>query len=204
MKYKIEFYLAALFLTLSLNSSAMAGRTLDGTKVVSDEDIEWLADEGYVTTRKFIQQAQALDPTELAEVDTLDLQGALLGSSGLKIIADDLLPYLPNLKLLNLYGSQLRSREDLALLASILDRFNSLQYIDIDGNSIATQILSFVKEYEVEGQKELTKKFQKKVVFSCKTLLKNQFLETDREKYDKWYKTHQSYYASPLRDSIAY
>ncbi|MBY0272311.1 MAG: leucine-rich repeat domain-containing protein [Alphaproteobacteria bacterium] len=199
MKYKIEFYLAALFLALSLNSSAMAGRTLDGTKVVSDEDIEWLADEGYVSTSKFVQQVHELDPEEREEVETLNLQSALLGSSGLKIIADDLLPYLPNLKLLNLYGSQLRSREDLVLLASILDRFNSLQYVDIDGNGIATQTLSFVKEYEAEGQEELAKKFQKKVVFSCKTLLKNQFPGADREKYDEWYQTHASFYVSPLR-----
>ncbi|MBX9786796.1 MAG: hypothetical protein K2Y08_05615, partial [Alphaproteobacteria bacterium] len=95
MKYKIEFYLAALFLILSLNSSVMAGRTLDGTKIVSDEDIEWLADEGYVSTSKFVQQVHELDPEEREEVETLNLQSALLGSSGLKIIADDLLPYLP-------------------------------------------------------------------------------------------------------------
>ncbi|MBY0271787.1 MAG: hypothetical protein K2X02_00005 [Alphaproteobacteria bacterium] len=120
----------------------------------------------------------------------------MLGSSGLKVITDDLLPYLPKLKFLNLYTSQLRSREDLVLLASILDKFNSLQYINIDGNSIATQVLSFVKEYEAEGQKELTKKFQKKVVFLCKTLLKNQFPRADREKYDDWYQTHIRYYST--------
>ncbi|MBY0272723.1 MAG: hypothetical protein K2X02_04840 [Alphaproteobacteria bacterium] len=189
---KIEFYLVALFLALSLNSSVMAGRTLDGTKVVGDEDIEWLKDEGYVSTSKFIRQTRALDPEELAEVETLNLQGALLGTLGFKKVAEELLPHLPNLQFLNLYTTQLRTSEDLKLLASILMRYDNLKYIDIAGNGIAKQTFSFVKEHE--DQEALMDKFRKKVVFSFNILLKREFSATDREKYDDWYQTHIRYY----------
>jgi hypothetical protein len=111
MKYKIVFYLMALFLALSLNSSAAVGSTLDGTKVVSDEDAEWLEDEGYTSMSKFIRQTRALDPEELTEVDTLDLHSTLLCTSGLRMIAEDLLPYLPNLNILNLRISELQNEK---------------------------------------------------------------------------------------------
>ncbi|MCI5055577.1 MAG: hypothetical protein MRY83_05670 [Flavobacteriales bacterium] len=194
MKYKIEFYLAALFLTLSLNNSVMAGHTLDGTKVVSDEDIEWLEGEGYVSTSKFIRQTLVLDPEELAEVDTLDLHSALLRTSGLRKIAQDLLPSLPNLNVLNLRISGLQSDEDLELLASILERFHNLQYVNIVGNDIADKVLSFVQTHET--QKELTDKFQKKVVFSFKTLIESRFYLAHREQNKDWYQTHISFYIS--------
>ena len=194
MKYKTEIYLAALFFALSLNSSVAIGSILDGTKVVSDEDIEWLADEGYVSTSKFIRQTRALDPEELAEVDTLDLHSALLRTPGLRMITEDLLPYLPNLNVLNLRISGLQNDEDLELLASILERFHSLQYVNIVGNDIADKVLSFVQAHE--AQKELTDKFQKKVVFSFKTLLESQFPVAEREQYKDWYQTHTSYYIS--------
>ncbi|MBY0272888.1 MAG: hypothetical protein K2X02_05710 [Alphaproteobacteria bacterium] len=58
---KIAFYLIAIFLALSLNSPVTVGSTLDGTKVVSDEDAEWLKDEGYISTSKFIRQTRALE-----------------------------------------------------------------------------------------------------------------------------------------------
>jgi len=191
---KIEFYLIALFLALSLNSSVMAGRTLDGTKVVGDEDIEWLEGEDVVSTSKFIQQTLVLDPEELAEVETLNLQGALLGTLGFKKVAEELLPHLPNLQFLNLYTTQLRTSEDLKLLASILMRYDNLKYIDIAGNGIAWQTFSFVKEQEAQGM--LTDKFRKKVVFSFNILLKREFSEADREKYDDWYQTHIRYYST--------
>ncbi len=194
MKYKIEFYLAALFLAFSLNSSVMAGRTLDGTKVVSDEDIEWLADEGYVSTSKFIRQTLVLDPEELAEVDTLDLHSTLLCTSGLRKIAQDLLPYLPNLNVLNLRISGLQNDEDLELLASILKNYDNLQYVNIVGNDIADKVLSFVQAHE--GEKGLTDKFQKKVVFSFKTLIESRFPPAEREQYKDWYQTHINYYIS--------
>jgi hypothetical protein len=192
MKYKIEFYLAALFLTLSLNSSVMAGRTLDGTKVVSDEDIEWLEGEDVISASKFIRQTRALDPEELEDVEALDLHSTSLHTSGLRRITDELLPYLPNLRFLNLYSSQLRTREDLEILASILERFGSLQYVSIVANGIANQALSFVKEHE--EQKELTDKFQQKVVFSFNALLEDKFPIAEREHYKDWYQTHKNYY----------
>lgn len=194
MKYKVEIYLATLFLALSLNSSAAVSNILDGTKVVSDEDAEWLEGEDYVSTSKFIRQTLVLAPEELAEVDTLDLHSTLLCTSGLKMIAEDLLPYLPNLNVLNLRISELQNDEDLELLASILERYNSLQYINIVGNDIADKVLSFVQAHE--SQKELTDKFQKKVVFSFKTLLESRFPPAEREKYKDWYQTHISYYIS--------
>ncbi|MBY0293033.1 MAG: hypothetical protein K2W92_07095 [Alphaproteobacteria bacterium] len=194
MMKKIEFYSIALLLAFSLNSSVAIGSILDGTKVVSDEDIEWLKDEGYVSTSKFIRQTLVLEPNELEEVDTLDLHSTLLRTSGLRTIAQDLLPHLPNLKFLNLFVSDLRSDEDLEILASILERFNGLQYIDIAGNDIADRVFSFVKTHE--AQKELTDRFQKKVVFSFKTLLESQFPVAEREQYKDWYQTHTTYYIS--------
>jgi hypothetical protein len=172
----------------------MAGRTLDGTKVVSDEDIEWLADEGYVSTSKFIRQTLVLDPEELAEVDTLDLHSTLLCTSGLRKIAQDLLPYLPNLNVLNLRISGLQNDEDLELLASILKNYDNLQYVNIVGNDIADKVLSFVQAHE--GEKGLTDKFQKKVVFSFKTLIESRFPPAEREQYKDWYQTHINYYIS--------
>ena len=194
MKIKIEFYFVALFLALSLNSPVMSGHVLDGTKVVSDEDNEWLRGEGVVSTSKFIRQARALDPEELAEIDTLNLQGTMLYTVGLKKVADELLPFLPNLKLLNLFDSDLRTEEDLELLASILERFENLEYVNIVGNGIANQALSFVKEHQ--EQKELIDKFQHKVVFSFKTLLEDKFPIAERRQFEDWYKTHTSYYTS--------
>ncbi|MBX9786071.1 MAG: hypothetical protein K2Y08_01915 [Alphaproteobacteria bacterium] len=192
MKYKIEFYLLAFLLALSLNSSVMAGRTLDGTKVVSDEDIEYLKGEDVISASKFIRQARALDQEELEDVETLDLHSTLLGTSGLRQVSEELLPYLPNLKFLNLIISELREDEDLELLASILQRFENLQYVNIVGNGIAYKALPFVKEHA--EQKELTDRFQKKVVFSFKSSLENQFPGDEREKYKEWYKTHVNYY----------
>lgn len=192
MKYKIEFYLAALFLALSLNNSVAVGSILDGTKVVSDADAEWLKGEDVISTKKFIQQTLVLEQNELEKVETLNLQGALLGTSGFKKVAEKLLPRLPNLKFLNLYTTHLRTSEDLELLASILMRYDNLKYVDIVGNGIAKQTFSFVKEHE--DQEALTDKFRKKVIFSFNTLLKREFSVTDREKYDDWYNTHLTYY----------
>jgi len=192
MKYKIEFYLIALFLALSLNSSVMAGRTLDGTKVVSDADAELLEGEDIISTSKFVKQAQALNPDELAEMDTLNLQGAMLYTVGLRKVFDELLPLLPNLKFFNLYNSDLRTQEDLELIASILEKYDNLEYVDIVGNGIANHVLSFVKAHE--EQKGLTDKFQRKVVFSFKTLLEDQFPGVEREHYKEWYQTHIDYY----------
>ncbi|MBY0272719.1 MAG: hypothetical protein K2X02_04820 [Alphaproteobacteria bacterium] len=189
---KIEFYLIAIFLAFSLNSSVAVSSILDGTKVVSDEDIEWLEGEDVVSTSKFIQQTLVLDPEELKDVETLDLHSTSLHTSGLKKITDELLPYLPNLKFLNLYASQLRTREDLEILASILERFGSLQYVSIVANGIANQALSFVKEHE--EQKEITDKFQQKVVFSFNALLEDKFPLAEREHYNDWYQTHIRYY----------
>lgn len=189
---KIAFYLITLFLALSLNNSVMAGCILDGTKVVSDEDIEWLEGEDIASTSNFIRQTLVLDPEELAEVDTLDLHSALLRTSGLRKIGQDLLPYLPNLKFLNLFVSDLGNGEDLETLASILERFHTLQYIDIVGNNIADKVFSFVKAHE--SQKELVNHFQKKVIFSFKTLLESQFPVDEREQCKDWYQTHIKYY----------
>jgi hypothetical protein len=191
---KIGFYLIAIFLGLSLNSSVAVGSILDGTKVVSDEDAEWLEGEGYVSTSKFIQQTLVLDPEKLVEVETLDLHSALLRTSGLRTIAQNLLPYLCNLKFLNLFVSDLGSDEDLETLASILERFHSLQYVDIVGNGIADRVFSFVKAHE--AQKELTERFQNKVVFSFKTLFESQFPLAEREHYNDWYQTHVRYYST--------
>ncbi|MDI9634220.1 hypothetical protein QM565_00175 [Geitlerinema splendidum] len=192
MKSKIEFYLMALFLALSLSSSAAVGSTLDGTKVVSDEDAEWLEDEGYTSMSKFIRQTRALDPEELTEVDTLDLHSTLLCTSGLRMIAEDLFPYLPNLNILTLRISELQNDEDLELLTSILKKYNNLRYVNIVGNDIADKVLSFVQAHE--GQKELTDRFQNKVVFSFKTLLEDQFPRVEREHYKEWHQTHIKYY----------
>ena len=189
---KIEFYLITLFLALILNSSEAVGSILDGTKVVSDEDIEWLEDEGYISTSKFIRQTLVLDPEKLAEVDNLDLHSTLLRTLGLRKIVQNLLPYLPNLKFLNLFVSDLGSDEDLETLASILERFHTLQYVDIVGNNIADRVFSYVKAHE--GQKELTDRFQNKVVFSFKTLLESQFPLAEREHYNDWYQMHIRYY----------
>ncbi|MBY0272720.1 MAG: hypothetical protein K2X02_04825 [Alphaproteobacteria bacterium] len=191
---KIEFYLITLFFALSLNSSMAVGSTLNGTKVVSDEDIEWLEGEDVVSTSKFIQQTLVLDPEKLAEVDNLDLHSTLLRTSGLRKISQNLLPYLPNLKFLNLFVSDLGSDEDLETLASILERFHTLQYVDIIGNNIADRVFSYVKAHE--GQKELTDRFQNKVVFSFKTLLESQFPIAGREHYNDWYQTHIRYYST--------
>ena len=140
----------------------MAGRTLDGTKVVSDEDIEWLEGEDVISASKFIRQTLVLDPEELEDVETLDLHSTSLHTSGLRKITDELLPYLPNIKFLNLYSSQLRTREDLVILASILERFDSLQYVSIVANGIANHTLSFVKEHE--EQKKLTAADKKEIL----------------------------------------
>jgi len=192
MKYKIEFYLIALFLALSLNSSVAVGSILDGTKVVSDEDAKWLKGEDVISTSKFISQVRALDPEELADVGTLNLKGAMLYTVGLRKVFDELLPLLPNLKFFNLYNSDLRTQEDLELIASILEKHDNLQYVDIVGNGIANHVLSFVKAHE--EQKGLTDKFQRKVVFSFKTLLEDQFPGVEREHYKEWYQTHIDYY----------
>lgn len=192
MKIKVEQYVIAFLFALGISSPAIAGRILDGTKVVNDEDAEWLKGEDLVSTSKFVRQTRTLDVEELAEIDTLDLHGSTLGTIGLRKIAEDLLPHLPSLKFLNLYISELRAHEDLDLLASILTRCNNLQYVNIVGNEIANQALSFVKEHE--GEKELTDKFQKKVIFSYKTLLEDKFPRVEREKFEEWYKTHTSYY----------
>lgn len=191
---KIAFYLIAIFLALSLNSPVTVGSTLDGTKVVTDEDAEWLKDEGYISTSKFIRQTRALDPEKLAEIDSLDLKGTLLHTSGLKKITEELLPYLPNLKFLNLCISELREDEDLILLALILEKFNSLEYVNIVGNGIAWRVFSFVKDRE--ENKELTGKFYQKVVFSFNASLEDKFPIAEREKYGVWYKTHKNYYES--------
>ena len=192
MKFKTGQYMVVLLLAFSISNPLSAGRVLDGTRVVSDEDAEWLKGEDLVSTSKFVRQTRSLEPEELAEIETLDLHGSTLGTSGFRKITDDLLPHLPNLKFLNLYISELRAQEDLELLASILERFGNLQYVNIVGNEIANMALSFVKEHE--EQKELTDKFQKKVVFSYKTLLEDKFPLVERKKYDEWYKTHTTYY----------
>lgn len=192
MKIREKKYMIALLAAICASNASVAGRVLDGTRVVSDEDAEWLKGEDLVSTSKFVRQTRSLEPEELAEIETLDLHGSTLGTSGFRKITDDLLPYLPNLKFLNLYISELRAQEDLELLASILERFGNLQYVNIVGNEIANMALSFVKEHE--EQKELTDKFQKKVVFSYKTLLEDKFPLVERKKYDEWYKTHTTYY----------
>ncbi|MBY0501352.1 MAG: hypothetical protein K2P93_05055 [Alphaproteobacteria bacterium] len=192
MKIREKKYVIALLAAICASNASVAGRVLDGTRVVSDEDAEWLKGEDLVSTSKFVRQTRSLEPEELAEIETLDLHGSTLGTSGFRKITDDLLPYLPNLKFLNLYISELRAQEDLELLASILERFGNLQYVNIVGNEIANMALSFVKEHE--EQKELTDKFQKKVVFSYKTLLEDKFPLVERKKYDEWYKTHTTYY----------
>jgi hypothetical protein len=192
MKYKIELYLIVIFLALNLNSSVAIGSTLDRTKVVSDEDAEWLEDEGYTSMSKFIRQTRALDPEELTEVSTLDLHTALLHTSSLRMVAEDLLPYLPNLNILNLRISGLQNDEDLELLASILKKHDNLQYVNIVGNDIADKVFSFVQAHE--GEEGLTDKFQKKVVFSFKTLFESQFPLAEREQYKDWYQTHINYY----------
>lgn len=194
MKYNIEFYLIAVFLALSLNSSMAVGSILDGTKVVSDADAKLLKGEDIISTSKFVKQARALNPEELADVDTLNLQGAMLYTVGLRKIFDELLPLLPNLKFFNLYNSDLRTQEDLEIIASILEKHDNLQYVNIVGNEIANQVLSFVKAHE--EQKRLTDKFQRKVVFSFKTLLEDQFPGTERKHYKDWYQTHIKYYST--------
>ncbi|MCI5059106.1 MAG: hypothetical protein MRY83_23540, partial [Flavobacteriales bacterium] len=97
-------------------------------------------------------------------------------------------------KFLNLFVSDLGSDEDLETLASILERFQSLQYVDIAGNNIADRVFSFVKGHE--AQKELTDRFRNKVVFSFKTLLESQFPLAEREHHNDWYQTHIRYYST--------
>ncbi|MBY0272718.1 MAG: hypothetical protein K2X02_04815 [Alphaproteobacteria bacterium] len=195
MKLKMRFYLIiTLLLVLSLNTSILKSLNLDGTKVVSDEDIEWLRGEGYVSLSKFIRLTRALDPEDLEEFDSLNLKGTLLHTSGLKKITDELLPYLPNLKFLNLCISELREDEDLILLALILEKFNSLEYVNIVGNGIAWRVFSFVKDRE--ENKELIGKFYQKVVFSFNASLEDKFPVVEREKYGVWYQTHKNYYES--------
>ena len=195
MKLKMRFYLIiTLFLVLSLNTSTLKGLNLDGTKVVSDEDIEWLRGEGYVSVSKFIRLTRALDPEDLEEFDSLNLKGTLLHTSGLKKITEELLPYLPNLKFLNLCISELREDEDLILLALILEKFNSLEYVNIVGNGIAWRVFSFVKDRE--ENKELIGKFYQKVVFSFNASLEDKFPVVERENYGVWYQTHKNYYES--------
>ena len=195
MKLKMRFYLIiTLLLVLSLNTSTLKGLNLDGTKVVSDEDTEWLRGEGYVSVSKFIRLTRALDPEDLEEFDSLNLKGTLLHTSGFKKITEELLPYLPNLKFLNLCISELREDEDLILLALILEKFNSLEYVNIVGNGIAWRVFSFVNDRE--DNKELTGKFYQKVVFSFNASLEDKFPVVEREKYEVWYQTHKNYYES--------
>lgn len=192
MKIKNKFYFMVFIVAITLNSSAIGGRVLDGKKVVNDEDIEWLREEGFTSNSTFIRQARALDPEDLNEIDTLDLEGALLSTSGLQKVSDELLPYLPNLKFLNIHSGELRAPEDLELISDIIERFKNLDYVNIVGNKIATQTLSFVKERE--GQKKLNDKFRTKVIFSKKSMLDNQFSISDRENYEDWYNLHTKYY----------
>lgn len=195
MKLKMRFYLIiTLLLVLSLNTAALKSLNLDGTRVVSDEDIEWLRVEGYVSVSKFIRLTRALDPEDLEEFDSLNLKGTLLHTSGLRKVTDELLPYLPNLKFLNLCISELREDEDLILLALILKKFNSLEYVNIVGNGIAWRVLSFVKDRE--ENKELTDKFYQKVIFSFHASLEDKFPIAERKKYRVWYQTHKNYYES--------
>ncbi|MBY0271793.1 MAG: hypothetical protein K2X02_00035 [Alphaproteobacteria bacterium] len=195
MKLKMRFYLIiTLLLVLSLNTAALKSLNLDGTRVVSDEDIEWLRGEGYVSVSKFIRLTRALDPEDLEEFDSLNLKGTLLHTSGLRKVTDELLPYLPNLKFLNLCISELREDEDLILLALILKKFNSLEYVNIVGNGIAWRVLSFVKDRE--ENKELTDKFYQKVIFSFHASLEDKFPIAERKKYRVWYQTHKNYYES--------
>lgn len=149
--------------------------------------------EGVVSASKFVRRTLKLKPDELKEFDTLNLQAAThLKTSGLKKIAEDLLVKLPNLKTLNLYGSGLRTKEDLELLTYILQRFDNLQYVNIVGNSIAREVFSFVTRNGL--QNELADMFRKKVVFSFESLLEDKFPKPERENYRDWYNTHKTYY----------
>lgn len=196
MKASLVTYSMMFFLTVVSTTAGMAGRTLDGTKIVSDEEVELLPGGGYTSTSKFIRQTLALDREELAEVNTLNLQGASPGTAGLRKIGDELLPHLPNLKVFILSHNELRSDEDLEILSSFLSRFENLRYIDIEWNGIADKVVPFVQAHV--GQTDLTEKFQNKVVFSCKTLLDEKLPPSVRETYKNWYPTHTNYYQLEL------
>ena len=191
MKIKLNLSLLAALLIINVNGPCFAGRVLDGTKVVSDEDAEWLAGEDVVSTSKFVRKTLK-KPKELEEFDTLDLHGALLQTAGLRKIVDELLPSLPKLKILNLYFSGLNTKEDLELVASILQRFGNIQYVNIVGNPIAREVVSFVKEQDAKNG--ISDKFKKRVVFSFKTLLEDKFPEAERKDNLDWYNAHKAYY----------
>ena len=192
MKTKLILFFAVFFLSCSFYNGVMAGRVLDGRKGSRDADGGWLKGEDVVSMSKFVRQIKVYEPEGLAEFETLYLHGTLLSTSSFRTVVEEILPLLPNLKILNLYGSSLREPEDLELLSILLQKFPQLQYVDIVSNGIAGEVPSLVKS--TKTKEELAKKFRQKVVFADKVLLDHDFSSPSMERLQDWRATHERYY----------
>lgn len=196
---------------------AFAGWVLNGKNVVNDEHAEYLittqvkprvqedhdkqeisvkrtsevpldADDSTLSISEFIK-ALTGEREQLDSIEVLSFEGTLLGTSGLTKVKDELLPHLPNLKVLNLYHSGLKSEEAMDLISSILNDFSNIQFVDVVANNLEDDFTRYVGLRE----DELKQILQSKLVIAFKSLLEATLPEGEPD-LSRWHQTHQTYY----------
>lgn len=153
-------------------------------ELVYDEDAEYFED--LTPIQQFIEDIVS---NRFPKVETLNLQGSILQPSGLTRLADDVLPLLPKVTNLDLYGCDLGdAAEALPVLLKILKTYKTITNINIVGTSLSLQILSLVKTQPLDAK--LDSLLRQKVIFCFETRVQS-ILSND----DQWRQNHLDHYS---------
>lgn len=181
----------SLLLTLGIlvlaQDNLIACQHLDySNKEVMDDELV-SHDQVAIPIRKLVKKVQKKDNDELDDLISLNLSKNTIQGPGFNIIVKEILPYVPNLQILDL-SYNLIGEKGLVPLQDLLNNTN-LKYINIVGNGLARLVLKDIHNKE----ERLREKIVEKVIVTPKSLINKSF-SSEVPYIKNWLATHKKFY----------